>query len=141
MAGTIRFLVAPALLVITTHASFGETAQPGNAVGVVETGYERYIDSCAFCHGVDAKGDGPAAGMLEKAPADLTQLAGNNGGRLPITYVYDTIDGRNMLKSHGPQEMPVWGELWRNSVPARYAEFYVRARILEIILFLDSVQE
>ena len=141
MAGMIRFLVAPALLVITTRASFGETVQPRDAVGAVETGYERFIDSCAFCHGVDAKGSGPAAGMLEKEPADLTQLARNNGGRLPISYVYDTVDGRNILKPHGPQEMPVWGELWRNSVPDQYAEFYIRARILEIILFLDSIQE
>jgi hypothetical protein len=79
--------------------------------------------------------------MLETKPADLTQLARNSGGRLPITYVYDTIDGRNMLRAHGLQEMPVWGDLWSNSVPAQYAELYVRARILEILLFLDSVQE
>jgi len=139
MPGVIRFFVA--LIMITAHGSFGETLQRKDAVSAVEEGYERFIDSCAFCHGVDAKGDGPAAGMLERKPADLTRLARDNDGRLPITYVYDTIDGRSMLRSHGPQEMPVWGDLWSKSVPAQYSELYVRARILEIMLFLDSVQE
>ena len=139
MRGVIRFFAA--LMMISAHPASGETVQSKDAVTAVEAGYERFIDSCAFCHGVDAKGDGPAAGMLEKKPADLTQLARNNGGRLPITQVYDTIDGRNILRSHGLQEMPVWGDLWSNSVPAQYAEFYVRARILEILLFLDSIQE
>ena len=139
MTGVIR--VFAALIMITAEESFAETFQRKDAATAVEAGYERFIDSCAFCHGVDAKGDGPAAGMLERQPADLTQLAKDNGGALPIMYVYDTIDGRSMLRSHGPQEMPVWGDLWSKSVPDQYAEIYVRARILEILLFLDSVQE
>lgn len=139
MPGVIRFFAA--LMMISAHPSLGETVQRKDAVTAVEAGYERFIDSCAFCHGVDAKGNGPSAGMLERQPADLTQLAKNHGGRLPITYLYNTIDGRSMLRSHGSQEMPVWGDLWSKSVPAQYAELYVRARILEILLFLDSVQE
>lgn len=139
MPGVIRFFAA--LTMIAAHLSYAETVQSQDTVTAVESGYERFIDSCAFCHGVDAKGDGPAAGMLDRQPADLTQLAKDNGGRFPIIYAYDTIDGRSMLRSHGPQGMPVWGSLWSKSVPAQYAEIYVRARILEIILFLDSIQE
>ncbi|MEJ2532421.1 MAG: cytochrome c [Halioglobus sp.] len=141
MAGLKRVIPALVLMVTTAHTSFAETVQRKDAVTVVEVGYERFIDSCAFCHGVDAKGDGPAAGMLEKQPADLTQLAKSNGGSLPLTYVYETIDGRDMPRPHGPKGMPVWGDLWRHSVPDQYAELYVRARILEILLFLDSIQE
>jgi len=133
--------VLAVMMMIAVPAPLAQTLQGKDAVTAVQAGYERFIDSCAFCHGVDAKGDGPAAGMLETKPADLTQLARNSGGRLPITYVYDTIDGRNMLRAHGLKEMPVWGDLWSKSVPAQYAELYVRARILEILLFLDSVQE
>lgn len=119
--------------------SFAETA-PQQEIAI-DPGYERFIDSCAFCHGTDAKGDGAAATMLSKQPADLTQLAKNNGGKFPLKYVYTTIDGRDMLKSHGMREMPVWGNLWTKSVPPQYAESYVRARIFEIILYLDSIQE
>ena len=129
------------LLACMTGVSFAETSRIDNSVSVVDSGYERFIDSCAFCHGVDAKGEGAASAMLSKQPANLTQLAKNNGGKFPLARVYATIDGRDMPKSHGLREMPVWGDLWSKSIPPEYAEFYVRARILEIVLFLDSIQE
>ena len=128
------------LSITATTISFAETSQD-EVVSTVEPGYQRFIDSCAFCHGVSARGDGAAAAMLSKPPADLTLLAKNNGGKFPLNYVYSTIDGRDMLKSHGMREMPVWGNLWSKSVPPKYAESYVRARIFDIILFLDSIQE
>ena len=37
--------------------------------------------------------------------------------------------------------MPVWGDVWRRNVPEQYAPYYVRGRILELILYLDSIQE
>jgi mono/diheme cytochrome c family protein len=129
------------LLVGMAGISFAETTPIEKSAGVVDSGYERFIDSCAFCHGVDGRGEGEAAAMLSKQPANLTQLAKNNGGKFPLAEVYAAIDGRDMPKSHGMREMPVWGDLWSKSVPPEYAEFYVRARILELVLFLDSIQE
>jgi mono/diheme cytochrome c family protein len=35
---------------------------------------------CAVCHGLDAKGSGPAAPALKMEPADLTTLAKENQG-------------------------------------------------------------
>ena len=37
-------------------------------------GPNMYRQYCATCHGLDAKGNGPTASSLKKAPADLTVL-------------------------------------------------------------------
>ena len=44
------------------------------------SGKEMFQAYCASCHGADAKGDGPAAAALKSKPANLTELAKNNGG-------------------------------------------------------------
>jgi mono/diheme cytochrome c family protein len=43
-----------------------------------------YREFCAVCHGVNLKGDGPAAEALKQAPTDLTTIAKRNGRRFPI---------------------------------------------------------
>ena len=130
-----------ALLVMVAWNATAESAEKAQAGAIVQSGYERFIDSCALCHGLGARGDGEAAGMLEKAPPDLTQLSKNNEGRFPLEYVYTTIDGRAAMQPHGNREMPVWGNLWTRSVPPEYAEAYARSRALELIMFLESIQE
>ena len=45
----------------------------------VETaGREMFLRHCASCHGETGKGDGPLAGELTAAPADLTRIAARN---------------------------------------------------------------
>ena len=74
-------------------------------------GKREYDSNCAVCHGKLGKGDGPYAGMVDtKGGADLTQLAKRNGGVFPIYKVTQTIDGRNVVKAHGPRDMPIWGD-------------------------------
>ena len=73
-------------------------------------GKREYESNCAVCHGKLGKGDGPYAGMVDtKGGADLTQLAKKNGGVFPINKVTQTIDGRHLVKAHGPRDMPIWG--------------------------------
>ncbi|QIE41914.1 c-type cytochrome [Meridianimarinicoccus aquatilis] len=52
-----------------------------------------FADYCASCHGVDAKGNGPAAANLAVAPPDLTTLSARNGGEYPLVMVMSQIDG------------------------------------------------
>lgn len=59
----------------------------------VPTGAEDFASYCAGCHGSSAKGDGPAAATLDKAPADLTRLAARNHGKFPMTRVMSKIWG------------------------------------------------
>ncbi|WP_170400433.1 c-type cytochrome [Ruegeria arenilitoris] len=73
----------------------------------VETGAELYRHYCATCHGIDATGYGPMAGVLVIQPVDLTKLTGEDGV-FPTARVVARIDGRDPLVSHG-SPMPVYG--------------------------------
>ena len=126
----------------------GFSAQPGSAEQASSSsppeGYGSYLDACSICHGAFGRGDGSMANMLEKAPADLTQLSKNNGGVFPWRFVYETIDGRLLTDAHGQRDMPIWGEVWTRAVPAeqaRQSDVYVKGRILELMLYLDAIQQ
>lgn len=77
-------------------------------------GKEMFAAYCAACHGKAAKGDGPAAAALKKAPADLTTLSARNKGDFPEVRVRRYIEGVDELAAHGTREMPVWGPLFRD---------------------------
>ena len=103
----------------------------------VDAGKMEYQASCAPCHGIDARGDGPVSGELKTPPADLTRLARNNNGIFPYDKVYAMIDGRDAtIRSHGTREMPVWG--YRFGPPQA---FRFKKRILAVIEYLKRVQE
>ena len=56
-------------------------------------GPELFRTYCAPCHGLDAKGHGPAAAALKTKPADLTVLSKTNGGQFPEERVRRFILG------------------------------------------------
>jgi len=96
-----RALIAVLLsLLVTASAGAAERMSYGEA---------EYLNSCAACHGLEGKGNGPLVSVLTKRPADLTRLSDRNGGRFPYDRVTNIIDGREILPSHGSREMPVWG--------------------------------
>ena len=68
---------------------------------------------CAPGHGKTAKGDGPAAAALNKAPADLTKISARNGGSFPEVKVKRYIEGLDEVAAHGSRDMPMWGSLFR----------------------------
>jgi hypothetical protein len=119
-----------------------------------DIGKLEYQTSCAVCHGIDGKGTGPLANELKTKPSDLTMIAKRNNGVFPFNRVYETIDGRQDIKSHGAREMPVWG-LRYNPTPiqgfSRSAPYYVdplidregaiRGRILALVEYVYRIQE
>jgi mono/diheme cytochrome c family protein len=120
---------------------FGTGPAQAEYASVEEAGKARFMDTCAVCHGADAKGKGPVANLLTQVPTDLTMLAKNNGGVFPFGTVYDTIDGRDMPGAHGTREMPVWGKDWKVDAPLSFSETWLRGRILELIIYLRSIQQ
>ena len=119
-----------------------------------DIGKLEYQTSCASCHGIDGKGTGPVAPALTPKPSDLTMLAKKNNGVFPFGRIYDTIDGRVEVKSHGTREMPVFGyRFWPAPTPgfSPQAPYYVdplydrepimRSRILAVIDYLYRIQE
>jgi mono/diheme cytochrome c family protein len=129
----------------------GWAQQPGAQqpdVGKIE-----YQSNCAACHGVDGKGTGPVADALKTKPADLTTIARENNGVFPFGRIYDIIDGRQEIKSHGPRDMPIWGFRYSpapipgvNPVapyfvdPLYDREPVIRGRILAVIDYVYRIQ-
>ena len=113
-----------------------------------DRGRREFETSCAVCHGAEARGDGPLRPFLVKPPTDLTTLARRNGGKFPTREVMEIIDGRSTapIGSHGPRDMPVWGEVFLEQAqddPARtklHPEWSVRARIVALIDYLGQLQ-
>lgn len=131
---------SPGLLALLGSALLMSVAAQAEDASVEAAGRSRYLENCAVCHGTDAQGNGPYATMLNKKPANLTLLARNNGGQFPFNTVYDSIDGRGPNGAHGTRDMPVWGSNWKgNSAPG--AETEVRGRVLEMIIYLRSIQQ
>ena len=118
-----------------------------------DIGKTEYQSSCAACHGVDGKGTGPVADALKTKPADLTMISKRNNGVFPFGRIYDIIDGRQEVKSHGVRDMPIWGFRYSpapipglNPVapyfldPLYDREPVIRSRILAVIDYLYRIQ-
>ncbi len=99
-----------------------------------------YRTYCASCHGVSARGNGPMAEYLRVPPTDLTQLTARHGGTLDDDVVARSIDGRTRIGSHGPSDMPVWGDAFSSSL-ARGGELALRDRVRALVRHLASLQQ
>lgn len=123
-----------AAAVLALHATAATAADPSD-------GRSLYLEYCAVCHGADAKGGGPMAPELRSAPADLTRLDEKYGTPLAKPRLVEVIDGRDMVRSHGSTEMPVWGkQLLQGVPPGAGTEAHKRGTILQIVDWLDTVQ-
>jgi mono/diheme cytochrome c family protein len=97
---------------------------------------------CATCHGRDARGSGPLAGSLKTRPADLTRIAQRRGGTFPAQWVAERIDGREYVETHGPSEMPVWGEGIAHAVPdVGLREERIDRAIGMLVEYLATIQD
>ena len=102
------------------------------------SGKQMFTNYCAPCHGVDAKGHGPAAAALKAQPTDLTELSRNNRGRFPDTHVVAVMQFGSNVQAHGSAEMPVWGPiLGKMDVTITQAR---QLRISNLSRYLESVQ-
>jgi mono/diheme cytochrome c family protein len=118
-------------------------------------GSDEYRISCMSCHGVGGRGDGPLAKFLTVKPTDLTSLSVNNGGQYPnlkagqypFLRVYQIIDGRAAVEVHGERAMPVWGNRYLSEQPVGKSSYggeyekMVRGRILELVYYIQSIQQ
>ena len=107
------------------------------------TGAALYRKHCATCHGVEATGQGPMAGVLVIKPVDLAALTRDNGGVFPTARVVARIDGRDPLVSHG-SPMPVYGHFFEGNDTALKTPagqpIMTSESIVDLVAFLQSVQ-
>jgi mono/diheme cytochrome c family protein len=99
-----------------------------------------YRAHCASCHGTSGRGDGPVAEFLKVPPADLTQIASHDRGAFPAAQVQRVIDGRQLVRTHGDAKMPVWGDVFSQSL-THEDEAAVRQKIEALVNYLRSIQE
>jgi mono/diheme cytochrome c family protein len=92
---------------------------------------------CAVCHGKDGKGGDPAAPALKKSPTDLTTLAKRNGGTFPGNAVVQSITGEQAVTAHGSRQMPVWGELFRQT---GQNQSEIHLRMANLTKYIEAMQ-
>lgn len=110
-----------------------------------DMGKREFETNCAVCHGLNGKGQGPYVEFLRVMPPDLTTLAKNNRGILPMDRLYQSIRG-NSLAAHGSRDMPIWGLEYSVEAANYYfdvpysQEDYVRARLLALLEYIGRLQ-
>ena len=97
-----------------------------------------YTSYCAPCHGVDGRGNGPAAAALKTQPTDLTGLQKNNHGKFPDAHIVAILQFGTELPAHGSAKMPVWGPILgkMNQTNAQDKQL----RISNLSRYLESIQ-
>lgn len=118
------------------------------AEGRADIGKIEYESNCAVCHGISGKGeDSSFKSELVRPIPDLTVLAKKNNGVFPFDLVYQIIDGRKEIKSHGSREMPIWGAAFKGETSVYFeqnspysSESIVRSRILALTEYLHRLQ-
>ncbi len=128
---------------ILRTVSIGLATMASQAVAQdVDTGAELYQHYCATCHGIEATGHGPMAGVLVIQPTDLTQLAGEDGV-FPTARVVARIDGRDPLVSHG-SPMPVYGPYFeRQDTSMKTPDgqpILTSQPIVDLVAYLETLQ-
>lgn len=136
----IFYAVVLVLSAATCSAVFAQTKQikvePVRTT-TARTGDDLYREFCAVCHGVDAKGNGPAAAALKTRPTDLTQISRQNGNKFPATRMMRIINGDDQIAAHGTQDMPTWGDSFKPiSANATFAEMRIRS----LVEYLQKIQ-
>lgn len=139
------FAQAPQAPQAPATATATATVAPQSATRI-DQGKREFEANCASCHGMDGKGKGVLVEFLRRSPPDLTQIARQNGGVLPMARLYDVIDGSG-VPAHGTREMPVWGRDYRVKDAEYYGEHpydpeaLVRARILTLLDYISRIQQ
>jgi mono/diheme cytochrome c family protein len=136
-----QLTVLAAMTLLGTGIAFAQEAGD-----TADFGKFLYMNNCAVCHGTTGKGDGPYREFIQEIPA-LTTLQKDNGGVFPISRVYEVIEGRQEIKTHGPRDMPIWGTRFSMEAAEKWMdveydqEAYIRTRVLHLVDYLYRIQE
>src|SRR6516225_6568496 len=147
--------MANAWITVAAIAAFTIVSEEQSVAEMLDPGKAEYHSSCAPCHGIDGKGNGPVSADLKVPPPDLTVLAKKNNGTFPFNSVYEIIDGRKTVMAHGTRDMPIWGDRYTpepskalipkpsENILSLFCdpEAVVRMRILAVIDYLSRIQD
>ncbi|WP_439123970.1 c-type cytochrome [Marivita sp.] len=102
-----------------------------------------FMENCAICHGVSAKGNGPMSKAMANAPPDLTLIAARNDDDFPRVEVLSAIDGYTKSAPTGP-DMPEFGALLEGElVPLDTGDGVLTPtprKLVALLEYLESIQ-
>jgi mono/diheme cytochrome c family protein len=142
-----KFITAVAVVAMLSILALGQAAPAQSSptvkhVPITRTsstsGKEMFKTYCAVCHGVDGKGNGPAASAMKTVPTDLTALAQKSAGKYPAAHVAAVIRGQAATPSHGSQDMPIWGPLFSSIDQGHEAQ--VQQRVTNLVDYIETIQ-
>ena len=120
-----------------------ELLMPDPAMPDASDGAAFFSENCTSCHGTSAKGDGPMAARLTKAPPDLTQLSRKNGGTFPeaeaLSYIYGDPE-----RGHLARVMPEFGDaMSQDLVPVDINGILTPTprALAGLLFYLESIQQ
>lgn len=143
----MKFIIVVAVVAMLPMFALGQSAPAQSTLSVKHvpitttpsnSGKEMFKSYCAVCHGVDGKGNGPAATAMKTNPTDLTALAQKSAGKYPAAHVAAVIRGQAATPSHGSQDMPVWGPLFSSIDQGHEAQ--VQQRVTNLVNYIETVQ-
>jgi mono/diheme cytochrome c family protein len=130
-------LIAAVLLVVGLGIAQEKSVKQVPAKPTVSVdGKSLFREYCAVCHGINAKGGGPAASALKQAPGDLTQISRKNGGKFPEDRILRMLKGEEPVAAHGSQDMPIWGAVFGKSASLTMEQTRVHA----MLQYLGDIQ-
>jgi hypothetical protein len=140
--GLVSLAAAVAIAAGVTGSASGQLStqdKPFSLLSPSVYGVDNFHAYCSPCHGRDAKGHGPVASALKRAPTDLTTLAAKNHGVFPRAQVRTYItNGSPDIAAHGSSVMPVWGPTFR---ALDSSDRSVALRIANVVEYLASIQK
>jgi mono/diheme cytochrome c family protein len=137
-----RLLVTAIAATLAVSMAYADQTEARVTISVNRTtpssGKQMYVSYCAPCHGMDGRGQGPAASALRTPPADLTTLRKYHSGRFPGTHILAVLEFGTEIPAHGSLEMPVWGPILGKMNTTNDQERLLR--ISNLSRYLDSIQ-
>ncbi len=126
MSHRAALLIVSMVLVAPAMAQKPEVKKVSAQYTSPASGSEMYTAYCASCHGLKGLGDGPVAEHLKIPVPDLTLLSKQNKGIFPAAHVSQVLRGEVGAKTHGLQDMPVWGPVFLNLNNRQEAAVHMR---------------
>lgn len=137
-----RFLLITLAGAIAVGMGYADQSRTKVVIPVNKTsptsGKQMFTSYCAPCHGVDGRGNGPAANALKVPPTDLTGLCKRNHGRFPDTHIVSVLQFGAEVPAHGSLQMPVWGPVLATMNRTNAQE--KQLRISNLTRYLESIQ-
>lgn len=134
---SLSTLMSLIVMLLFFLAGCADKAPKHSRAAQAERGEVLFNEHCASCHG-DNK-DMALVDTMSVAPPDLTLIKARRGAsNFPLVEMARMIDGRNLVKIHGPRAMPVWGEIFASQGDDEDA---IRNKKGELVAYLMSIQK